>query len=324
MIQNGFAWAASSFRCNGGVPGYGLLDTLRLKEMFTTIAGGKRPTRTYLIGTSMGGGATLLAAHLIPTTFAGHLAMCPVVTPERGDFAVSVAFAAEAISGVSLRATPTDADIARMRDVLGTPANYTDKGQQLASVQITLSGGPRPFAIEGLVSRFEANILAGIGSTVALNAATNQNTRYALDERFGLSAANLNKQVRRKPPDATLRGPNSPYLEVSALNGRIQRPLMTVHGTGDLQVPISGQRVLRQLVEKAGKGHLLVQRIMRIPAHCQFSDEEQIQAFDDLVKWVTDGKRPDGDDVMGDLTDAGRRFTNPLRPGDPGIVNLTR
>ena len=103
-----------------------LVDTLRLKEMFTTFAGGKPPTRTYVIGTSMGGGVTLLAAHLIPTTFAGHLAMCPVVTPERWDFAVSVAFAAEAISGVPLRATPTDTDIARMRDLLGTAAKYTE------------------------------------------------------------------------------------------------------------------------------------------------------------------------------------------------------
>jgi len=42
------------------------------------------------------------------------------------------------------------------------------------------------------------------------------------------------------------------------------------------------------------------------------------KAFDDVVKWVREGARPQGDDVMGDLRDAGRRFTNPLRPGDPG------
>ena len=53
---------------------------------------------------------------------------------------------------------------------------------------------------------------------------------------------------------------------------------------------------------------------MRIPGHRRFSDEEQIQAFDDLFKWVKEGKRPEGDDVMADLRDAGRKFTNPLRP----------
>jgi hypothetical protein len=72
----------------------------------------------------------------------------------------------------------------------------------------------------------------------------------------------------------------------------------------------------------AGTQDLLVQRIMKIPGHCQFSEQEQTAAFDDLVKWVREGQRPEGDDVMADLRDAGRKFTNPLRPGDPGTVNV--
>jgi hypothetical protein len=39
------------------------------------------------------------------------------------------------------------------------------------------------------------------------------------------------------------------------------------------------------------------------------------------VRWVRDGVRPAGDDLSGDLTDIGRQFTNPIRPGDPGGVN---
>jgi hypothetical protein len=45
-------------------------------------------------------------------------------------------------------------------------------------------------------------------------------------------------------------------------------------------------------------------------------------AFDDLVAWVRTGKRPDGDDVMADFRDAGRRFTKPLREGDPGQLTV--
>jgi hypothetical protein len=63
-----------------------------------------------------------------------------------------------------------------------------------------------------------------------------------------------------------------------------------------------------------------VQRIYRIPGHCQFSQPEMIRAFDDLVAWVTRGTRPAGDDVHADLADAGRAFTNPLREGDPGTI----
>jgi len=45
-----------------------------------------------------------------------------------------------------------------MTDILGTPPDYTPKGLQLAIVEIQLSGGPRPFAMEGLKSRFLQNI----------------------------------------------------------------------------------------------------------------------------------------------------------------------
>ena len=41
-----------------------------------------------------------------------------------------------------------------MTEILGKPPDYTDKGRQLASVEIQISGGPRPFAVEGLASRF--------------------------------------------------------------------------------------------------------------------------------------------------------------------------
>ena len=55
LIQHGFAWAASSYRCNGYVPGQGLVDTMALVDRFTTANGGRAPQRTYLTGTSMGG-----------------------------------------------------------------------------------------------------------------------------------------------------------------------------------------------------------------------------------------------------------------------------
>ena len=61
---------------------------------------------------------------------------------------------------------------------------------------------------------------------------------------------------------------------------------------------------------------------MRSAGHCTFSVQEQIAAFDDLVKWVRQGVRPDGDEVLGDLTNAGLKFTQPLRAGDPGTNGM--
>jgi hypothetical protein len=35
---------------------------------------------------------------------------------------------------------------------------------------------------------------------------------------------------------------------------------------------------------------------------------------------VKDGTKPKGEDLTGDLTNAGLEFTNPLRSGDPGGI----
>ena len=112
-------------------------------------------------------------------------------------------------------------------------------------------------------------------------------------------------------------------MDLKPFDGRIEQPLLTLHGTGDLYVPILVERVIRAVVAEQGRARLLVQRIMRIPGHCGFSDAEQIRAFDDLVAWVEKGIAPEGDDVFQDLRDAGRKFTNPLRPGDPGTLDIS-
>jgi hypothetical protein len=113
-----------------------------------------------------------------------------------------------------------------------------------------------------------------------------------------------------------------PYDELVPFDGRIERPVMTMHGTGDLFVPIHLERTLNKAVAGAGKQNLLVQRIYRIAGHCQFSVPEQAKAFDDLVKWVRDGAKPEGDDINTDFRDAGRKFTMPLRDNDPGTLTI--
>jgi len=91
-----------------------------------------------------------------------------------------------------------------------------------------------------------------------------------------------------------------------------------------LFVPIFLEQSLKRAVTAAKRQTLLTERIYRIAGHCGFSQAEQINAFDDLVKWVREGVKPDGDETDGDLSDAGRRFTDPLRPNDPGGARITR
>ncbi len=326
LIDNGFAWAASSYRCNGYVPGMGLEDTMALVDLFTRFNSGTAPRRTYLTGTSMGGHVTLLGMHEFPTSFAGGLAMCPA-GPELFDYFTAVGAAAEVITGVQFHENSLREDTAKIAELVGQPPNYTEKGRQLASVEINISGGPRPFAVEGLASRFVGNISGGAlagGTSPSNRAVTNTHFKYAVDEDLGISAAKLNASVRRKAADNAIRNPMGPYDELVPFDGRIERPLMTMHGTGDLYVPVHLEQILNRAVTAAGKSDLLVQRIYRIAGHCGFSVPEQEQSFDDLVSWVRNGKKPKGDNIFGDLSDAGRAFTNPIRKDDPGTVRIPK
>ncbi len=239
LIDQGFAWAASSYRCNGYVPGQGLVDTMALVDLFTKSNGGRAPQRTYLTGTSMGGHVTILGLHQFPTSFVGGLAMCPA-GPELFDFFAGVGAAAEAITGIQFRAGELQEETAQMAGILGKPPDLMDKGRQLASVEIGISGGPRPFAVEGLAAggRFLANIsggaLAGVDSP--------QNRAVSTTEIKYVGA--LNDRVRRKRPDPVYRSDRAPYDEVAPFDGKIERPLLTMHGTGDLFVPIFLERRL--------------------------------------------------------------------------------
>jgi pimeloyl-ACP methyl ester carboxylesterase len=326
LIEQGYAWAASSYRCNGYVPGQGLADTVALSGLFTRLNQGRAPRRTYLTGTSMGGHVTVLGMHEFPTAFAGGLAMCPA-GPELFDFFAASTAAAEVVTGVQLTRDTLRDGLQKMSELLGKPPAYTEKGKQLASIEIQISGGPRPFAVEGLASRFIPNISASAtallgGTTPVDRAAATTQIKYAIDDNLGLTADAISAQVRRKVADPEVRNTNGPYEEVVPYDGKIERPLLTMHGTGDLFVPIFLERTLKKEIANAGRQNLLTQRIYRIAGHCQFSQPEMIKSFDDMVKWASGGAKPEGDDVDADLANAGMMFTQPLRDHDPGGIRI--
>ena len=89
-----------------------------------------------------------------------------------------------------------------------------------------------------------------------------------------------------------------PYDELVPFDGKLERPMLTMHGTGDLFVPIFLEQTLKRAVVAAGKESLLAQRVYRIAGHCGFSQPEMIKAFDDLTTWVHKGTKPEGDEVL--------------------------
>src|SRR5262249_12714240 len=150
-----------------------------------------------------------------PTSFAAGLAMCPAGS-ELFDYFASVSAAAEVITGVTFTRETLQQDAAKMGDMLGKAPDYTDKGRALASVEIQLSGGPRPFVMEGLASRFIQNAttthtaLVGIDSPLN-RAVSTTNIKYGIDAGFGFTADELNAKARRVTANPQARNPDGPY-----------------------------------------------------------------------------------------------------------------
>lgn len=325
LISQGFAWAASSYSENGYAPGIGADDTLALKKYFAEQFG--KPGRTYITGASMGGNVVALSLEHFPAEYDGGLAVCGALGGEEMiDYLISWAMVAEFIAGTRIpigqgQALVTAALLTGIGPALGPAEAPTAKGRAFANVMLHLTGGPRPFFSEGYREQFLVNFGLVVSdpdrASLTARAATNEGHTYHIDAGLGFTDAELNSGVRRLAADPAIRNATA-YPDKSPTSGRISAPLLTLHNTGDVFVPITQEQSYRRKADAAGRGGLLVQRIIRDGGHCEFSEQELTRAWNDLTLWVTAGTRPGGDDVLGDLSDAGRAFTDPIRPGDPG------
>jgi len=326
FVAHGYAWAASSYSKNGYEPGAGARDTLALRDVFAEKVG--TPSKSYIYGQSMGGHVVSLSLEQYPTAYDGALSECGVVSGhEVLDYFLSWGTLSGYFAGVDLHGLTSDAQVfgstisGEIAPRLGTADEPTAAGSAFADVIKNLTGGDRPFFREGYAMNYGFNfaiLVNAVGTAGPSNAAAqNVDTRYRIDEGFGVTSEQLNREVSRVEANATYRD-RARWPEFAPLTGRIERPHLTIHGTGDLFVPISLEQSYRRIVDAAGNGDLLVQRAVRRAGHCAFSDTERTRAFEDLVSWVSTGTRPAGEDLRGDLRDAGRAFTQPLEAGDPG------
>jgi pimeloyl-ACP methyl ester carboxylesterase len=302
LIDHGYAWAASSYSENGYAPGAGARDTLALRDVFAQQVG--TPRHQYLYGQSMGGHVVTFSLEQYPTAYDGALSECGVVAGhEILDYFLSWGTLAAYFSQTSLVGVTADANAlgSRIKDVvtpaLGTPDKPTAAGRAFADVIENLTGGPRPLFAEGFAQQYALNfavLVDAAGNAGPSNAAAdNTKTVYKIDPGFGVTSAQLNHDIGRIAANPMYRDPKT-YPEFAPETGKIERPLLTINGTGDLFVPISEEQSYRKTVDAAGRGDLLVQRSIESAGHCNFTEQQREQAFEDLVGWVVDGRKPAG------------------------------
>lgn len=315
LIEKGYAWAASSYSANGFVPFEGAHETAALHDYF--VAEFREPEYVYIAGGSMGGNATLLSLELFPSRYDGALAACSALGLGEVDFIGHYVVLGAYAAGLTQEEFDSMESIVELGERILPTLQFNAEARALfESLVTTLTGGPRPFRHEGFQEYFLANfLLAAEFGPQLIDAFDNTDFVYPGDSSGGVSAEDVNQGVIRMVGDPQVRN-TDPNL--SDLRGTIPMPLLMIHTTGDGWVPISSMQDFRRLAQAADNGDLLVQRAVRASGHCDFSDQELIRAMEDLEDWVENGVKPEGEDILGPLEDAGLDFTDPVREGDPG------
>jgi pimeloyl-ACP methyl ester carboxylesterase len=352
LIQNGYAWAASSYSKNYYDVRAGVEDTNALALAFNDIAAkaGRvlaAPSRTYIIGHSMGGHITAAAIEDEAATtaknkvkYAGAVPMCGVV----GDTELFNQFAAmqvtaQALAGVPAYPSNKFADVRTLvTNALFTtfPTATTPAGAKYLSVLKNITGGERPMFAQGIA--FGGSFPSAWGTfgsdgtldgVLIANVLDTSAYTYTIDgDAAGSTALNAAALKITAAADSN-RLRRDGLRWVPKVNGEFKIPVVSIHTLGDLFVPFSMEQTYQKRTAAKGNSAWLVQRAIRGASHCDFTIVEQVEAFEAMVKWERDGVKPTGDDVVTPATVAaptyGCAYTrNTLGPDDGASTRALR
>lgn len=294
LLARGYAVAYSSYSENG----YALKDAAQrlhqLSGLFASRFG--QPSRTYLVGHSLGATAVQMLAERFSQQYDGTLAMCGLLgggIPEvqyLGDVRVLFDAYFPGVLPGNLLDVPTasfrpgdplfNAVFAALQQGFATPGTPTLAFAIAAKLPFTSAQELIAGALNaiGFNIRFTNDLL---GRTHGHSFFDNMNTVYppavdALVRRYASRPDAVNYIERYYTP-----------------TGAITSPMLTLHTTRDPVVPLFHETIYAGLAP----ADLLVQRTVNRFGHCTFNQQEMLTAFDDLVRWVTEGTRPAGGDA---------------------------
>ncbi len=218
--------------------------------------------------------------------------------------------------------------------------NFTKTGSLWADTVEQLSGGDRPgfqSAIDywdgfGFAPLTRIPFLFGLypgtnGGTLGFangSVAGNEHTFYTFSDNPLAHLAQeiaMNRAALRVPVTATSSADGLSPAELPIIHGDPGIPVLSIHGIGDLFVPLSMDQHYDQMMVANGEGNLFVDRAIREVTHCGYTTNELSAGFAALMSWINTGKRPAGDNVLDPQTVAsphfGCRFTDPTPGAHP-------
>ena len=155
--------------------------------------------------------------------------------------------------------------------------------------------------IDAPAGEFFFEIAQGDGTIANRSGTVGQNSDITYAQEYGPEFGVIDDTVRRVTASNRVRNSNG-LKPAILINGTPSVPVLTIHTTGDLFVPIEMEQIYAREVAANGRSDLLVQRAIRDIGHCTFTGAELVQAYTDLFTWVETGVRPAGEDLVADIS----------------------
>jgi hypothetical protein len=352
FIDNGYAWASSSYSKNYYDVRAGVEDTNALALNFTKLAADNgrnlaAPSKTFITGVSMGGHITAAAidaeAQATATNkvkYSGAVPMCGVLGDnELFNYFAGYQVAAQQLAGLPMTKFPVT-DFATLAPAVQSalwstfPTVTNSQGDKLKNAVMNLSGGDRPFYKEGWSNAGnQGNIWASLGGNGDISGILNGNILdttqlfYKVDASSATNTAfdtAFNAAAFKITPTADVNRLRRDGMRWIPLTGAdINIPVVSIHTLGDLFVPFKMEQVYAARAKAKGTDKWLVQRAIRDVGHCAFTAAEAITAFDDMVKWEAGGAKPAGDDVSTAATLASPTYGCTFTKNTPSLEDFT-
>lgn len=297
VTSQGYAFATSGYRSNGLAIQEGIADLVDVVSIFKTVKG--TPVKVMLVGVSEGGAITTLAVEQHPEIFDGGLAMCgPYGSFQAqvnyfGDFRVLFDHFLPGILPPSAVTIPNDLLTTwetgyytnTVEPALTAITNTTTISQLLAVSEVAFDPTVSATKIASIKDLLWYNVFATNDATSKLGGQPfgNQNRRYgATTNDPTLDLDTLNQQVARFTADQAALSALTTYES----SGRLTRPLITLHTTGDPIVPY--WQAARYRGKAITADNLALHELISVPAygHCRFSTFDVLGAFSRLVTLV--------------------------------------
>nr|WP_314527028.1 hypothetical protein [uncultured Brevundimonas sp.] len=343
-VQEGFAWAGSTYRRGGYGVRMAAEDTDDLRQIFWDAFG--RPRRTLLHGQSWGGNVAAKTAELYARDAEGKVVWDGVILTNGviGGGTRTYRFRADlrAVYQFYCRNHPRP-DEMQYPLWQGLPADADMTRAQLAERVQTCTGVGLPEVRRTAVQKRNlADILAVTGiredQLVAHLSWATFLFRDMVQRRLdGLNPFDNSRTVYQgSHDDAALNAGAARFtadpmgvarLAYDAdLSGLIVAPTLTIHAKNDPTAFVSNEALYRDTVAAAGRSDLLVQTFTDEDQHSRLATPEYVGLFQAMMHWLDDGAKPTPASVAAlchtaaQRYDGGCHFDRDFSPSADGVL----